>query len=155
MWTYHGREVTDEMVEGYQAFVYIIVRTDQPKFYIGKKRLIKKSSKPPLKGKKRKRVSYGASDWRDYYGSSDELLKDIETHGKENFRREILYLAKSLGDSSYVELFYQIQTWAITDPRFYNLWLSCRTRASHIAKIDHVGVDFGMKRIETIQEEFQ
>jgi hypothetical protein len=36
-----------------------------------------------------------ASDWQDYYGSSDALSKDIERLGQDRFRREILYYCRS------------------------------------------------------------
>ena len=43
------------------------------------------------------------SDWRDYYGSSDELSKDVTTLGKENFTREILHYCTSKAHTSYLE----------------------------------------------------
>jgi hypothetical protein len=153
-WIYQGREILDADIEGYQAFCYIITRLDTGRSYIGKKRLIKKTSKPPLKGKKRKRVTYGSSDWREYFGSSDELLADIEKTGKDNFRREILFLAKGLGDSSFVELYFQLLTWSISSKNWYNGWVSARIRTSHVAKLDRTSVENGYKRILDIMKEF-
>ena len=48
-------------------------------------------------GKKIRKKIRGAvaSDWMDYYGSSDQLTRDIESLGRDRFRREILYYCKS------------------------------------------------------------
>jgi hypothetical protein len=39
-----------------------------------------------------------------YWGSSEELLKDIETLGKESFTREIVKLCLTRGNVNYSEL---------------------------------------------------
>lgn len=137
MWIYDGREATDEDAEGYVAFVYLITRLDTGRKYIGKKRLIKKTSRKPLKGKKRKRVSYSQSDWKTYFGSNDELNRDVLELGESNFRREILVWCKTLGASSYVEAKYQFITDCICSNSYYNVWISCRSRSEHLKGIDH------------------
>jgi hypothetical protein len=53
------------------------------------------------KGGKRRVTS--ESNWKRYFGSSDELKQDIRTMGEENFRREILSLHKTLGKVNYEE----------------------------------------------------
>ena len=53
--------------------------------------------------KKKKIRSKVDSDWADYFGSSIELNKDVESLGKENFRREILYFCHSKAECSYIE----------------------------------------------------
>lgn len=148
MWIYDGKEVTDEDVQHYVAYVYLITNKISGRKYIGKKRLIKKTSRKPLKGKKRKRVSYGASDWRDYFGSNDELLKDVEELGKENFSREILVFCKTLGASSYIEAKFQFITDCIIDPNYYNVWISCRSRKEHLKGIDHEGIRKGQRLLQ-------
>ena len=53
------------------------------------------------KGGKRKVTS--ESDWKRYYGSSDELKQDIKTLGRDSIRREILSLHITLGKVNYEE----------------------------------------------------
>ena len=60
------------------GFVYLITNTVSDMKYIGKKQIEKRTKRPPLKGKKRKRIIIGESDWKTYTGSSDRLNADIE-----------------------------------------------------------------------------
>jgi hypothetical protein len=136
MWLYHGREATDEDVEGFNSFVYVITRLDTGKRYVGKKRLVKKTSRKPLKGKKRKRVSYSSSDWRTYFGSNDELLKDVAELGEENFRREIVGLFTSLSGASYYEAKLQFQHDVILSEEWYNHWIMVKVRTSPAFRAD-------------------
>jgi hypothetical protein len=77
--------------------------------YIGKK--LSKFSKTTYKtvklkngNKKRKKIkSKIDSDWQTYYGSNEELKKDVTLNGKENFTREIIHLCKSKGECGYLE----------------------------------------------------
>jgi len=95
-WYYENQLVT-EISEDYIGFVYIITNLTTNKKYIGKK--LAKFAKTTYKvvklkngTKKRKKIRGKIeSDWQEYYGSNDELNKDVLTLGKENFRREILY----------------------------------------------------------------
>ena len=43
------------------------------------------------------------SDWKRYYGSSDELSADRKLLGNSSFKREILSLHSRLGDVNYEE----------------------------------------------------
>ena len=43
------------------------------------------------------------SDWKLYYGSSDELKEDVKLLGTHMFRREILSLHKSKGKTNFAE----------------------------------------------------
>jgi len=76
MWIYLGKTV-EELPENCVGFVYLITNLVNDKKYIGKKLARFKVTKPPLKGKKRKRRSTKESDWRDYWGSSDHLNNDV------------------------------------------------------------------------------
>ncbi len=93
-WTYQNQPV-EEIPEGYIGFVYLITNLNTGQKYIGKKLAQFKRTKPPLKGKKLKRRSTVESDWREYWGSSERLLADVQALGPENFTREIIYLCKS------------------------------------------------------------
>ena len=107
-WLYQGNPV-DNLPEDSVGFVYIITNNLSGKKYIGKK--LAKFAKTTYKTvklkngtKKKKKIrSKIDSDWRDYYGSNDELNRDVKTHGTENFTREILYYCKSKAECSYIE----------------------------------------------------
>ena len=101
-WYYNSEEIT-ELPEKVVGFVYLITNLTNDRKYIGKKLAQFKRTKPPLKGRKNKRRSSVESDWRTYYGSSDDLNEDVEKLGTENFKREILYYCYSKSELSYVE----------------------------------------------------
>ena len=97
-WMYEGKPFTSDDIGDYYGFVYRITNTNNHKSYIGRKYFVQKR-KP--KGGKRKVTS--ESDWKRYYGSSDELKRDIKTLGRDYFKREILSLHTTLGKVNYEE----------------------------------------------------
>ena len=97
-WMYEGKPFTSDDIGDYYGFVYRIINTTNRKEYIGRKYFVQKR-KP--KGGKRKVTS--ESDWKRYYGSSDELKRDIKDLGRDSFRREILSLHTTLGKVNYEE----------------------------------------------------
>ena len=97
-WMYEGKPFTSDDIGDYYGFVYRITNTTSSKSYIGRKYFVQKR-KP--KGGKRKVAS--ESDWKRYYGSSDELKQDIKTLGRDSFKREILSLHTTLGKVNYEE----------------------------------------------------
>ena len=97
-WIYEGRPLTSDDIGDYYGFVYRITNTTNGKSYIGRKYFVQKRNP---KGGKRRVTS--ESDWKRYFGSSDELKQDIGRMGKENFRREIISLHKTLGKVNYEE----------------------------------------------------
>ena len=97
-WMYEGKPFTSDDIGDYYGFVYRITNTNNRKSYIGRKYFVQKR-KP--KGGKRKVTS--ESDWKRYYGSSDELKRDIKTLGRDSFKREILSLHTTLGKVNYEE----------------------------------------------------
>ena len=68
----------------------------------------------------------------DYYGSSIELNKDVESLGKENFRREILYFCKSKAECSYIEAREQFARRVLETEDYYNGHIQVRVHGSHI-----------------------
>lgn len=92
-WTFDGKQFTSEDIGDSYGFVYIITSKIDGRKYIGRKYFW---SVRKLK-KKDKRRTKSESDWKDYYGSSPELNKQIEKHGKHNFIREILSLHSTKG----------------------------------------------------------
>ena len=97
-WMYEGKPFTSDDIGDYYGFDYRITNTNNSKSYIGRKYFVQKR-KP--KGGKRKVTS--ESDWKRYYGSSDELKQDIKNLGRDSFKREILSLHTTLGKVNYEE----------------------------------------------------
>jgi hypothetical protein len=127
MWLYNDEAFT-EIGESI-AYVYCITNLTNGRKYIGKKNFYFSKTRQ-LKGKK-KRFKV-VSDWIDYYGSNTELQADVEKHGKENFKREIIRLCKSKGEASYFEAKEQFAKNALEVDEYYNSWISCRIRKSHL-----------------------
>ena len=80
-WIYEGRPFTSDDIGDYYGFVYCITNTTTGQKYIGRKYFVQKR-KP--KGGKRRVTS--ESDWKRYYGSSDELKRDIKENGRDSFK---------------------------------------------------------------------
>ena len=117
MWLYNDKELTDEDIKGHYGFIYRIDNVIDGRGYIGRKYFTKAGTKQ-VKGKKKK--TRKESDWRDYYGSSPRLLEDINRLGKENFRRTVVRLCKTRGETNYWEAKYQFQLEVLESDKFYN-----------------------------------
>jgi hypothetical protein len=137
MWTYNSK-IVEELPEDCVGFVYLIVNKVNSRMYIGKK--LAKFSKTSYKTvtlkngtkKKKKIKSKIDSDWLEYYGSSIELNKDVETLGKDNFTREILFYCKSKAECSYIEAREQFTRRVLESDDYYNGQISVRVHGSHI-----------------------
>lgn len=105
--------------EGAIGFVYIITNLADGRKYIGKKGMLSKVCKPPLKGTKRKRRSVKESDWKTYTSSSEEINADLLRLGKENFKFEIVRWCDSKSSMAYFEAKLQFETDAILKPKEY------------------------------------
>jgi hypothetical protein len=132
-WTYQGKEV-EELPQDVVGFVYIITNTTNDRQYIGKKLAKFSRTKPPLKGKKNRRRTKVESDWRDYYGSSDELNEDIAQLGKDNFKREILFYCYSKSELSYIEAREQFNYRVLESDKYYNGHIRVRVHGKGILK---------------------
>ena len=132
-WTYQGKTV-DSIPEGVIGFVYLITNLTNDKKYIGKKLTQFKKTRPPLKGKKRKRHTVVESDWREYWGSSDYLNEDVKTLGTENFTREILYFCKSKAELGYLEAKEQFDRGVLLTDEYYNGIINVRVGGSQALK---------------------
>ena len=97
-WLYQGEPFTTDDIGNFFGFVYRITNLQSGKQYIGRKYFWQKR-KP--KGAKRRVTS--ESDWKKYYGSSEELKQDIKDLGRDTFKREILSLHTTLGQVNYEE----------------------------------------------------
>ena len=132
-WTYQDK-IIDEIPDEYEGFVYLITNTTTGQKYIGKKLAKFKTTKPPLKGRKNKRRGTKESDWRDYWGSSDNLLRDVEELGTDKFTREILHYCKSRGLASYLEAKEQFDRRVLETDEYYNGIINVRVGGSKILK---------------------
>ncbi len=132
-WKYNGNLV-EEIADQYIGFVYIITNLTNNKKYIGKKLAKFKKTRPPLKGKKRKRKSLVESDWQTYWGSSEHLLADITELGPENFSREILYFCTTRGQLSYLEAKEQFDREVLLTDEYYNGIINVRIGGSQALK---------------------
>jgi hypothetical protein len=130
-WLFESKEI-EALPEDCVGFVYLITNLTNDRKYIGKKLARFKTSKPPLKGRKNRRRGTKESDWREYYGSNDELNKDIEQLGTENFKREILYYCNSKAECSYIEAREQFRHKVLETPQYYNGHIQVRVHGSHI-----------------------
>ena len=97
-WTYQGTTFTSDDINDFFGFVYCITNIQSGKRYIGRK-YFQQKRKP--RGGKRRVTS--ESDWKKYYGSSDELSADRKLLGNAAFKREILSLHTRLGDVNFEE----------------------------------------------------
>jgi hypothetical protein len=136
-WLYQS-QLVETLPEDCVGFVYIITNLTNQRKYIGKK--LAKFSKTTYKTvklknniKKKKRVrSKIDSDWQTYWGSSPELLRDVEQLGTENFTREILYYCRSKAECSYIEAMEQFTRRVLESTDYYNGIINCRIHGSHI-----------------------
>ena len=137
MWIYNNQEIA-ELPEDCVGFVYLITNLTTNRMYVGKKlaKFSRTSTKTvTLKNgtKKKKKVrSKIDSDWMEYYGSSIELNKDVESLGKDNLTREILFFCKSKAECSYIEAREQFARKVLESDEYYNNNIMCRIHGSHI-----------------------
>jgi Putative endonuclease segE, GIY-YIG domain len=136
-WLYQGNPV-ETLPEDCVGFVYLITNNLSGKKYIGKK--LAKFAKTTYKTvklkngtKKKKKIrSKIDSDWQTYYGSNDQLNKDVQSQGTENFTREILYYCTSKAECSYIEAREQFSRRVLESTDYYNGQISVRVHGSHI-----------------------
>lgn len=136
-WFYQNMPV-EQLPEDCVGFVYLITNTVTDRKYVGKKlakfaktsyRVVKQKNGIKKKKKIRSKID---SDWQTYWSSSDELKKDIESLGQENFTREILFYCKSKSECTYIEARTQFEKKVLESDEYYNGQISCRIHQSHI-----------------------
>lgn len=136
-WLYQNQQV-DQLPDDCVGFVYLITNTTNGRMYIGKKlakfsKTTQKTVKLKNGSKKKKKIRTKVdSDWRDYYGSSPELTKDVEQLGTDKFQREILYYCKSKAECSYIEAREQFTRKVLESKDYYNGHIQVRVHGSHI-----------------------
>ena len=135
MWYYNEKEFTSEDIGEYIGFVYLITDQSNGRKYVGKKLFKSKRKLKPLKGKTRRRIKVVESDWKAYYGSSEEVKQMVEEKGADNFHREILYLCYSKGELGYLEAKYQFEHDVLLRDDYYNGIIQCKIHRSHIKRL--------------------
>jgi hypothetical protein len=104
-------------INEYEGYIYITTILDTGRKYIGKKnffhntnvKLGKKelANLPVARGKKpsKKKVTK-ESDWKTYYGSSQEIKDSVKQYPKERIIRTLLRLCKTKKELTYYECKY-------------------------------------------------
>ena len=136
-WLFESKTI-EVLPEDCVGFVYVITNNTTGRKYIGKK--LAKFSKTTYKtvklknGKKKRKKTRGKieSDWQTYYGSNEQLNKDIAELGSDNFTREILFYCTSKAACSYIEAREQFNHRVLESDDYYNGQIVCRIHGSHI-----------------------
>jgi hypothetical protein len=136
-WLFESKTI-EALPEDCVGFVYLITNNLTGRRYIGKK--LAKFSKTTYKtvklkngNKKRKKIRGKIeSDWQTYYGSNEQLNRDILALGADNFTREILFYCQSKAECSYVEAREQFNHKVLESDNYYNGQIVCRIHGSHI-----------------------
>ena len=99
MWNYKGQRIKSrkDLPADAIGFVYRIFNRQTEQVYIGRKILLNKRTRKPLKGYKRKRIDYVESNWMKYTGSNKET-KDWDI---KHCYREIIYICYNKTMMSY------------------------------------------------------
>lgn len=137
---YYRDTLIESLPEDCIGFVYLITNLTTGKKYIGKKlakfskttyRVVKLKNGSKKKKKIRSKID---SDWQEYYGSNDQLNKDVQELGTQYFKREILYYCNSKAECSYIEAREQFSRRVLESDEYYNGHIQVRVHKSHIIK---------------------
>ena len=131
MWHYNGK-LFDTTPEEFQGFVYELTEIRSNKKYIGKKNFWKPKTLPITKTRKRRVRTRTESDWRTYFGSSNEVRNLVEQRGSDTFKREILRLCKTKGEMSYYEAKLQFDNDVLFRDDYYNEFIGCKIHSKHL-----------------------
>ena len=132
MWTYENK-LYDEAPKEYMGFVYLITDLTTNRKYIGKKLFWNTRKLKPLKGKTRRRTQVVESNWKNYYGSNEELQQLVENSHAQRFEREILHLCTKKGIMSYLEAREQFDRNVLLSDEYYNNFIGCKIHGKHVA----------------------
>lgn len=135
MWMRDGKEFKSEDIGQAIGFIYIITEISTNRRYIGKRNFYSTRTLPALRGKSRKRKKTFENDWQDYHGSNEELKALVEAKGSNAFKREILHLAYTKGELSFLELKEQVERNVLLDPSYFNQFIGVRIHAKHLSKM--------------------
>lgn len=116
MWTYNN-EVDFSIPDNAIGYIYRVTNLLTNKIYIGRKmlssnrkvRLTKKEKLLPENKRKTFKRVIKETDWKDYWGSCNELTSDVQLYGENKFKREILIFCFNKITMSYYETYFQIK----------------------------------------------
>lgn len=129
-WVYDGKAIKklSDLPENAFGFVYELTHRPSGKKYIGKKQLIYEKKRKigkretaRLKEEKKEagekywwnvpstKIVKTESDWLEYHGSNEDILKLIEDTSYDSVHRQILEIAYSKKDLTYLEAKYQFK----------------------------------------------
>ena len=141
-WLFQGSRFSlpDDQLEMYTGFVYIVealVPELSGKKYVGQKLLWGRTAPKKNKDGTKKRGSRRRiqSDWKKYYGSSEEIKRDVLTHGESAFRRTILHLCKSKSEMNYLELKEQMDRRVLFRDDYYNSFMGAKLHKKHVTSL--------------------
>lgn len=134
-WIYKNKPFLETDVGDYIGFVYLITEISTGRKYIGKKIFFNKISKPPLKGKTRRRIAKKYSDWQTYYSSSDEIKAIVAEHGSSDYKREIIRLCSSKAEMAYFETKEIFARDALLKEEYINKWVSSRIQRNQLRSV--------------------
>lgn len=135
-WILDGEQFDSEHIGNWFGFVYIIHNTLDGRKYVGKKFFMSNRKGRVTKKVKRPKRIIEESNWKDYYGSSDELKADVAKLGASNFTREILSLHATAGDTNMYEVWWQFKFNVLDTldtlgkPAYYNSTIGTHWRRS-------------------------
>lgn len=98
-WRFNGHDFDPSEVGKSEGFVYCITNLKTGQKYVGRKYFW---SIQKTKGKIRRQRK--PSDWQTYFSSSAVLQEQVSTFGVQAFRRDILSLHATRGDTNYTEV---------------------------------------------------
>jgi hypothetical protein len=131
-WYYNDKILESEDVVDYVGMVYLLENTENGRKYVGKKFFHRNKTYQVKKKKKKKKVE---SDWKDYYGSSKELLSDIERIGKNKIKRTVLHLCKSKTQCSYYEMKEQLDREVLLSEDYYNGFVGGKISGKNLERL--------------------
>jgi hypothetical protein len=118
-WLYEYVPLRDDFATNDYGFIYKITNLESNRFYIGKKSFFHNKKKKLTKKELAEQTGPGRrsttkveqvdSGWRNYWGSSKELLADVKSLGEDKFEREIIKFCSTKKQLTYYEIHYQIQ----------------------------------------------
>lgn len=118
-----------ESIENKEGFVYIVINNHPDslkKYYIGQKKFLKKTKLKANKTRKRDKIVYKDNDVEQYWGSSKELLSDIEKYGIDHFKKYVIEVCDTKWHMTYAELKWQLEFDVLMDGKSYNSIINIR-----------------------------
>jgi hypothetical protein len=126
--------ISDEFFDpnNFEGYIYMTTNLETGRSYIGKKSFFHKLNKklgkkelanlPVTRGRtKTTKLVVKSSDWKNYYGSAQEIKEDLKKYPKDKFTRVVLKLCKTKKELTYYECKYLFQYGVLEDR---NTWIN-------------------------------